>query len=151
MNQMPALMTRVDAMRSQIGGPEPQPPAHAGNPTYEETKARWANPASTKSREVQITEWWPALRGTNGYHTWLTNGAYQPELEARTGAFTLFRLGCVSTTKLCAFQIVKLPEKEGEEHKIVPFWHVASDGITHPTPTYKRNNGNWTSPGVQPV
>jgi FtsP/CotA-like multicopper oxidase with cupredoxin domain len=139
-------------------------------------------PDSPDSREVILSDWWAGVRYQTYLHPWLVNGVFHPTLSARTGALTLFRLACISASKVCAFQILRhLGEAEFQPATpefrmrrmqakpskpsvlqdsvfetqglpagptIVPFYQVASDGISYSSPRYRAGNGDPASPDI---
>jgi hypothetical protein len=68
-------------------------------------------------------------RGNAQLNPFFVNNEYQPTIEARMGALTVFRVACVSSSRICSFQIC---EGDGilNTATIIPLDSVASDGIT---------------------
>jgi FtsP/CotA-like multicopper oxidase with cupredoxin domain len=99
--------------------------------------------------EVFLTDFIRGERGNAPLNPYFVNNKYQPTIEARTGALTVFRIACVSSSRICAFQIIE----EGDDplsanSTIIPFDRVASDGITYLKPVHRRGNGNPLLPDV---
>ena len=96
---------------------------------------------SDLTRDVILTDWWPAVRYTTYLHPYLVNGQFLPTIHARAGVLTLLRLACVSASKLCSFHIVTYeegaPGEAGARRKAVPFYQVASDGISYKSPRWR--------------
>lgn len=98
-------------------------------------------PSSPLTRDVEVVDFEAAHRyTTNIQGVFVGNLGYQPTLFARAGAFSLFRIMCISSARLCGFQIV---DPSGA---VVPFHHVASDGITFARPVLRRATGGWQCP-----
>ena len=96
---------------------------------------------------VVVSDFLSGMRGITGLNPFFVNNEYQPTLQARTGALSVFRVACISAGNLCAFIIIE-GEDKGENSTIIPFHRVASDGITYESPIYRRGNGNPLIPDL---
>ena len=102
---------------------------------------------SEGQHEVFLTDFITGERGNAQLNPFFVNNEYQPTIEARTGALTVFRIACVSSSRICAFQIC---EGDGilNTSTIIPFDRVASDSITYLKPVHRRGNGTPVLPDV---
>jgi len=71
------------------------------------------------------------------------NQEYQPTFQARTNALSLMKVLCVSAGNLCSFQIVR-----DSDETIVPFFQVASDGISFENSIYRNSKGDFLHPDI---
>lgn len=97
--------------------------------------------ASAEPDNVELVDFQAAYTGDAKLHPVLVNQAYQPTFRARTGALSLFKVTCISSSNVCAFLIVR--DADGS---IVPFDLVASDGISYQRPVHRRPTGSASSP-----
>lgn len=97
--------------------------------------------------EMVLTDFITAERGNAPYNPFMVNNEFQPTIEARTEALTVFRVVCVSASNLCNFMVL---EGDGNttDATIIPFDIVASDGISYTNPVYRKPNGNPLIPDI---
>ena len=99
--------------------------------------------------DVILSDFVSAVRG-QAINPFFVNNEYQPTIQARTGALTVFRIACVSASRICAFMVIEGSGWDpnanmgagacAADSKIIPFDILASDGISYANPVHRRGD-----------